>query len=83
MRAAFRGHPAVVWILLDAGAEPLARQAKQRGRKARSARELAEAKLAFVTNITLPDERDDDASIQRYNEVRRLLLGAEGGSIAT
>lgn len=78
MRAAFYGRPAVVRLLLEAGAQPLARQTKRRGRKSQTARELAESKLEFFTKATAPDKREGDAVIHRYDEVRRILIEAEG-----
>jgi ankyrin repeat protein len=78
MRAAFYGRAAVVRLLLEAGANPLARQTKRRGRKARTARELAESKLEFFTEAT-SDTPEGQAAIQRYAEVRRILVEAESG----
>ena len=80
MRAAFYGRPAVVRLLLDAGADTLVRQPARGRRKGHTARELAESKLEFFVKATAPDKRDGDAVIQRYDECRRILIEAESAT---
>lgn len=81
MRAGFYGRPAVVSVLLRAGARPLARQTKRKGCKAYTARELTESKLEFFKE-TAKRANDENAKavVRRYEEVRQVLLEAEGGA---
>lgn len=80
MRAAFHGHTGVVRALLDAGASPLARQQKRRGRKAHTARELAESKIEFFRETICDKNREAaERRLRCYEEIRNILLEAEHG----
>jgi ankyrin repeat protein len=80
MCAAFHGHPTVVRALLAAGASPLARQQKRRGRKRYTARELAESKIEFWRdNICGQNREAAQRRLQCYEEIRDALLKAEHG----
>lgn len=88
MCAAFHGHIDVVKALLAANASPLACQKKQRGRKANTARTLAEPKIEFFreaarqaindTNRKLVEER-----MRCYEEIQAILREAENGVVKT
>jgi uncharacterized protein len=79
MRAAFYGKAAVVRALLAAGATPLVRQKKRRGRKAHTAREMAKSKIEFWKEHTVDENREKVAVLlKRYEEVHDILLDAEG-----
>jgi ankyrin repeat protein len=78
MRAAFVGRTDVVRALLAAGASPLARQQKRRGRTPRTARELAESKVEFFRGLLSGQNRDAvERRIRCYEEARDILLEAE------
>lgn len=78
MRAAFHGHTAVVRALLGAGASPLARRQKRRGRKAHTARELAESKIEFFRAAICDKNRESaERRLRCYEEIRDVLLEAE------
>jgi ankyrin repeat protein len=84
MRAAFHGHTAVVQALLAAGAFPLARQQKRRGRKSHTARELAESKIEFWRGAICDKNREAaERRLRCYEEVRDILNDAESGIVAT
>jgi ankyrin repeat protein len=84
MRAAFHGHTAIVRALLAAGASPLARQQKRRGRKSHTARELAESKVEFWReNICDKNREAAERRLKYYAEIRDILLKAESGVVAT
>ena len=85
MRAAFHGHTVVVRLLLAAGASPLARQQKRRGRKARTARELVESKIEFFQEAVRQAVTDENREacerrLQCYVDIRDILLEAESGT---
>lgn len=71
MRAASHGHLEVVKSLLAAGLSPFLRQQKKRGKKACTAREMAESK------IELWEELKNESLKRRYQEIRAVLLDAE------
>ncbi len=82
MCAAFHGHKNVVRALLAAGASPLVRQQKRRGRKAHIARELAESKIEFFREairqaVAHKNREAADRRLQCYEEIRSILLEAE------
>jgi hypothetical protein len=82
MRAAFHGHTGVVRVLLVAGASPLARQQKRRGRKAHTARELVESKIEFFQEAVRQAATEENREackrrLQCYEEVRDIVLEAE------
>jgi ankyrin repeat protein len=78
MHAAFYGHITVVRELLAAGASPLARQKKVRGKKPCTARELAESKIEYFREIICDDNREAAAlRIRCYEEIRDILSEAE------
>jgi hypothetical protein len=84
MRAAFHGHIAVVRALLVAGASPLARQHKRRGRKSRTARELADSKVEFWRGAICDKNRETAERRQQcYEEIRDILIEAENRVVAT
>jgi ankyrin repeat protein len=84
MCAAFHGHTLVVRALLAAGAAPLARQQKRRGRKARTARELAESKADFFRETICDKNREAaERRLRCYEEIRDILLESERGVIAS
>jgi ankyrin repeat protein len=84
MCAAFHGHTSVVRVLLAAGGAPLARQHKRRGRKARTARELAVSKVEFFQEAIrgTPNEAAE-RRLRCYEEIRDILLELERGVIAS
>jgi Ankyrin repeats (3 copies)/Ankyrin repeats (many copies) len=87
MCAAFHGHVEVVSALLAAGASPLARQKKRRGRKARTALELAESKMEFFQEAVrqATQDKNRDASERRlkcYEKIRDILTEAESRTAA-
>jgi ankyrin repeat protein len=84
MCAAFHGQASVVRALLAAGAAPLARQQKRRGRKAQTARELAESKVEFFRE-TICDKNREAAERRRrcYEAIRDILLEAESGAVSS
>lgn len=87
MCAAFHGHTEVVRGLLAAGALPMARQQKRRGRKARTARELAESKIEFFQEAirqAVADKNREaaDRRLHCYEEIRDILLEAESRVVA-
>jgi ankyrin repeat protein len=84
MCAAFHGHVAVVRTLLAAGASPLARQRKRRGRKAHTARELAELKIEFFQEAICDANREKaQQRLHCYEEIRDFLREAESGVVAS
>ena len=88
MCAAFHGHTAVVRSLLEAGAYPLSRQQKRRGRRARTAREFVQSKIEFFEDAvrqTVQDERRKacEERLRCYEEIRIVLLEAENGVVVT
>lgn len=84
MCAAFHGHIAVVKALLTAGAMPLACQQKRRGRKAHTARELAESKVEFFREAICDKNREvAERRLRCYEEIRDILSEAERGVVAS
>jgi ankyrin repeat protein len=82
MFAAHHGHVGVVKALLAAGASPLARQRKRRGRKASTARELAELKIAFFRRSIWDANREAAGRrLQAYEEIRAMLREAESSRV--
>jgi ankyrin repeat protein len=78
MRAAFVGRTDVVRALLAAGASPLVRQHKRRGRTPHTARELAESKIEFFRGMAGSQNRKAvDRRIRCYEETRDILHEAE------
>ena len=78
MCAAFHGELSVVRALLAAGADPLARQDRQKVRRAPSAREMAEVKIKFFEKFV----GDANPGLTRsrlrcYEKIRDLLAEAE------
>jgi hypothetical protein len=70
--------------LLTAGASPLARQHKRRGRKAHTARELAESKIGFFGETICDKNRETaERRLQGYEEIRDILSEAERGVVAS
>ena len=87
MCAAFHSHTDVVRAFLAAGASPLARQQKRRGRKAHTARELTESKIEFFREAirqAVADKNRETAErrLQCYEEIRDILLEAESRVVA-
>ena len=83
MCAAFHGHTPVVRALLAAGASPLARQHKQSGCKAHTARELAESKVEFFREAICDKNREAaERQLRCYEEIRDILLESESGFVA-
>jgi ankyrin repeat protein len=81
MRAAFVARKSVVSALLAAGASPLLRQQKRRGRKPHTARELAESKIEFFRGGTSgQNSAAVEQRIRCYGETRDILLEAERGA---
>lgn len=80
MRAALFGKVEAVRALLAAGADPLLKQNKRRGRKASNARDLAESKIEFCKSCkeqANDSNRDKiEANLKRYEAVCALLLDA-------
>ena len=84
MCAAFHGHTPVVRALLAAGASPLARQEKRRGRRAHTAREHAESKIEFWREAVCDKNRDRaEQRLYCYEEIRGMLLESERGVVAS
>lgn len=84
MCAAFHGHTPVVKVLLAAGASPLARQRKRRGRKAHTARELAESKIEFFREAICDKNREAaERRLRCYEEIRDILLESESRVVAS
>jgi len=80
MRAAFVACRPVVRALLAAGASPVLRQQKRRGRKPHTARELAESKIEFFRGAISDQNREAvEKRIRCYEETRDILLEAERG----
>jgi ankyrin repeat protein len=80
MRAAFVGRTDVVKALLAAGASPLARQHKRRGRTPHTARELAESKIEFFRDMSGSQNREAvERRIRCYEQTRDILFEAERG----
>jgi ankyrin repeat protein len=78
MCAAFHGHTSVAKALLAAGASPTVRQQRRRGRKAHTARELAESKIELFSGRAFAKNRDTaEKRLQCYNEIRSILLERE------
>jgi uncharacterized protein len=78
MCAAFNGKLAIVEILLQAGASPLLRQIKRAKRKSHTARELAESKIQFLTEVMDDSNRTTvEKRLTEYREVQKRLLKAE------
>ncbi len=83
MCAAFRGPSAVVRLLLANGASPSTRQLKRRGRKPRTARELAESKVELFRELNSMGNNDAmEKRIICYKEICDILLEAEKGIAA-
>jgi ankyrin repeat protein len=87
MCAALHGYADVVRALLVAGASPVARQQKRRGRKARIARELTESKIEFFREAirqTIADKNREtlERRLRCYVEIRDILLDAESRFVA-
>jgi ankyrin repeat protein len=81
MCAAFHGYLPVVEALLAAGANALARQDRQRVRRAPSARDLAEVKIKFFEKFVAGRNPDLTADRLRcYGRIREVLLAAENGA---
>ena len=83
MRAAFRGSLDVVRVLLAAGADPLAQHVEKNSGKTHTARELADSKIEhWKEHAKEFDKSKVEALLQKYDEVRRMLLDAEKPSLA-
>lgn len=78
MRAAFKGKLEIVEVLLQAGASPVVRQIKRARKKSHTARELAESKIQFFTEIMDDSNRVTvEKRLTEYREVQKRLLEAE------